>query len=154
PVTGAVGPPPGLARLNALAPEDARAALRRCCGAARWADAMAAARPFDDVPALLRIAERIWWALDEAAHREAFAAHPALGARGDHARRAGGDAAWAAGEQRAAQAAGDAALAELAEANRAYLERHGFLFIVCATGRSVEAMLAELRARTPRAPAD
>jgi 2-oxo-4-hydroxy-4-carboxy-5-ureidoimidazoline decarboxylase len=45
-------------------------------------------------------------------------------------------------------------LAELAEANRAYLERHGFLFIVCATGRTAETMLAELRARTPSSLAD
>jgi allantoicase len=154
PVTGRAGPPPGLARLNALSLDEARAALRRCCGSSRWAEAMAAARPFEEVPALLRIAERTWWALDEAAHREAFAAHPAIGARGDHARAPAGDAAWSAGEQRAAQAAGDPVLVELAEANRAYLERHGFLFIVCATGRSAEAMLADLRARTPRASAD
>jgi allantoicase len=150
PVTGRLDPPPGLARLNALAAADARAALRRCCGSTRWAEAMAAARPFDDVPALLRVAERTWWALDEAAHREAFAAHPAIGARGDQARAPAGDAAWSAGEQRTAQAAGDPVLAELAEANRAYLERHGLLFIVCATGRSADAMLADLRARLPR----
>jgi allantoicase len=149
PVTGQ---PPGLARLNALPPDDARAALRRCCGSTRWAEAMAATRPFDGVPALLRVAERTWWALDEAAHREAFAAHPRIG--DTQARAPGGDAAWSAGEQRAAQAAGDPVLAELAEANRAYLERHGFLFIVCATGRSAEAMLADLRARTPRPLAD
>src|SRR5206468_12713147 len=62
---------------------------------------------------------------------------------------AGGDSAWSAGEQRAAATADARLLAELAEANRAYLERHGFLFIVCATGRSAEAMLADLRARTP-----
>jgi allantoicase len=154
PVTGRLGPPTGLARLNALVPDDARAALRRCCGSTRWAEAMAAARPFDDVPALLRFAERTWWALDEAAHREAFAAHPAIGARGDQARAPAGDAAWSAGEQRATHAAGDPVVAELADANRAYLERHGFLFIVCATGRSAEAMLADLRARTPRSLAE
>lgn len=112
---------------------------------------MTAARPFEDVPAILRIAERTWWSLDEAAHREAFAAHPRIG----EARvPPGGDAAWSTGEQRAAQATGDKLAGELAEANRAYLERHGFLFIVCATGRTVEAMLAELRARTPSSTAD
>ncbi|HMG53687.1 MAG TPA: 2-oxo-4-hydroxy-4-carboxy-5-ureidoimidazoline decarboxylase, partial [Kofleriaceae bacterium] len=148
------GPAAGLARLAALPADEARAALRRCCGAARWADAMAAARPFEDVPALLRIAERTWWALDEAAHREAFAAHPRIGETGARATPAAGDAAWSAGEQRAAATAGDQVLAELAEANRAYLERHGTGFIVCATGRSAEAMLAELRDRTPRTLAD
>ncbi|HEU4727396.1 MAG TPA: allantoicase [Kofleriaceae bacterium] len=143
----ALAPAAGIARLNALSAGEARAALGRCCGAARWAEAMTAARPFEDVPALLRIGERIWWSLDEDAHREAFGAHPPIGARGPARTPASGDAAWSAGEQRAAQAADAALLAELAEANRAYLERHGFLFIVCATGRGAEAMLAELRAR-------
>jgi allantoicase len=143
--------PAGLARLNALPATDARAALRRCCGATRWADAMAAARPFEDVPALLRIAERTWWSLDDAAHREAFAAHPRIGeARAP----ATGDAAWSAGEQRGAQAAGEQLLAELAEANRAYFDRHGLVFIVCATSRSAESMLTELRARTASSLAD
>jgi allantoicase len=142
----------GIAKLNALAPDGARAALRRCCGSSRWAEAMAAARPFEDLPAILRIAERTWWSLDEAAHREAFAAHPRIGEAGEAGEARvppGADAAWSAGEQRAAATAGDQLAAELAEANRAYLERHGFLFIVCATGRTAEAMLEELRARTP-----
>jgi allantoicase len=141
----------GIARLNALPAGDARAALRRCCGSSAWADAMVAARPFEDLPALLRIAERTWWSLDEAAHREAFAAHPRIG---EAATPAAGDAAWSAGEQRAAGSADSQLVAELAEANRAYFARHGFIFIVCATGRTAEAMLADLRSRTPRAPAD
>jgi OHCU decarboxylase len=146
-------PAPGLARLNGLSPGDARAALLRCCGSSVWAEAMTAARPFEDAPALLRIAEHTWWALDEAAHREAFAAHPRIGERGQSATPARGDAAWSAGEQRAA-AADIALTAELAEANRAYAERHGFIFIVCATGRTAASMLADLRARTPRPLAD
>jgi OHCU decarboxylase len=143
-------PAPGLAALNAMAAGDARAALLRCCGSARWADAMAAARPFEDAPALLRIAERAWWALDEADHREAFAAHPKIGAR--HQEPAGADdsaatARWARDEQKGASAAASSVLDELAAENRAYEEKHGFIFIVCATGRSAEGMLADLRAR-------
>jgi OHCU decarboxylase len=148
------GPEPGLARLNALPQGEARAALLRCCGSSAWADAMTAARPFEDVAALLRIAERTWFSLDEAAHREAFAAHPRIGERiGERsasATPAHGDAAWSAGEQRAAATADAALTAELVQANRAYTERHGFVFIVCATGRSAASMLADLRVRTPR----
>jgi allantoicase len=143
-------PAAGLTRLNALAAADACAALRRCCGSAAWAEAMAAARPFEDAPALLRIAERTWWSLDEAAHRDAFAAHPRIGETHASKTPATGDAAWSGGEQRAAATADAALTAELVEANRAYEARHGFLFIVCATGRSAGAMLADLRARTPR----
>ena len=149
-----IDPPRGLVRLAALPPDQARAALHRCCGSARWADAMTAARPFEDAAALLRIAERTWWSLDEADHREAFAAHPRIGATGDGATPARGDAAWSAGEQRGVAAAGDAVRAELALANRAYFDRHGFVFLICATGRSAESMLAELHARTPRTLAE
>lgn len=148
PVTG---PATGIARLNALPPEDARTALRRCCGSSRWAEAMAAARPFEDVSALLRIAERTWWSLDEAAHREAFAAHPRIGETQTPAK---GDRAWSASEQRAAATADEQLASELASANRAYFDKHGFLFIVCATGRSAEDMLADLRARTPGSLSD
>jgi len=147
----ALSPVAGIARLNAMAPDEARAALGRCCGSTRWADAMVHARPFEDLPAALRVAERTWWSLDEAAHREAFAAHPAIG---ETKVPASGDTAWSAGEQRAAATSDDQLLAALADANRAYLDKHGFLFIVCATGRSADAMLADLRARTPSSLAD
>ena len=146
-------PAPGLAALNALPAIDARAALARCCGAARWADAMTAARPFEDVPALLRIAERTWWALAEADHREAFAAHPRIGGSAPAVHGAG-DARWSRDEQQGAGAAAGHVLEELAAANRAYEEQHGFIFIVCATGRSAEAMLADLRARLGRPTAE
>src|SRR6185436_10779557 len=135
-----------LAALNAMPAADARAALLRCCGAARWADAMMAARPFEDAPALLRIGERTWWSLDEADHREALAAHPRIGGAAD--------SRWTRDEQQGAGAAGADLLDELAAANRAYEEQHGFLFIVCATGRSAEGMLADLRARMPRTTAE
>jgi OHCU decarboxylase len=144
----------GIARLGALSLDAARAALRRCCGSSAWAESMTAARPFEDLPALLRIAERVWWSLDEAAHREAFAAHPRIGESSEANTPATGDPAWSAGEQRGMAAAGAAITAELAQANRAYFDRHGFIFILCATGLSADAMLAELRARMPRALAD
>ncbi len=142
-------PAPGLGRLNAMPAAEARAQLLRCCGSARWADAMTAARPFEDAPALLRIGERAWWSLDEADHREAFAAHPKIGASGG-----GGDARWSRDEQQGAAGAAAQLADELAAANRAYEERHGFIFIVCATGRSAEGMLADLGARTPRTTAE
>ena len=147
-------PAPGLAALNALSAADARAALLRCCGAARWADAMTAARPFEDVPALLRIGERTWWSLAEADHREAFAAHPKIGASAPAPDESAATARWSRDEQRGAAGAATEVAAELAAANRAYEERHGFIFIVCATGRTAGEMLADLRAREGRTTAE
>ena len=138
---------PGLTALHAMSPDDARVALRRCCGSQAWADAMVRARPFDDASALLRIGERIWWSLGEADHREAFAAHPRIGETGEAKVPATGDATWSTDEQRHAAAATAQTLAELAEANRKYQAKHGFIFIVCASGRSADAMLADLHNR-------
>lgn len=135
-------PAPGLTRLDAMTVVDAEAALLRCCGAQAWAKAMAAARPFEDAGAIERVGERLWWSLGEDAWLEAFAAHPRIGAR--PAAEHGG---WAAGEQRGTADAGDATRAALAEANAAYADRHGFIYIVCATGRSADEMLADLQAR-------
>ncbi|NLG61550.1 MAG: 2-oxo-4-hydroxy-4-carboxy-5-ureidoimidazoline decarboxylase [Candidatus Cloacimonetes bacterium] len=127
-----------------MAPDAAHAALLRCCGSQAWARAMVAARPFEDATALRRIAERVWWSLGENDHREAFAAHPRIG---ETTVPASGDAAWSHGEQQRAAGASADTLAALADANRRYDEKFGFVFIVCATGRSADAMLAELRAR-------
>src|SRR3989441_5591834 len=67
--------------LNAQSDERARAALRRCCGARHWVDAMLAARPFASDAELLATAERVWWGLGRADWLEAYAAHPRIGGR-------------------------------------------------------------------------
>jgi allantoicase len=127
-----------LLRLNGLSDDEATAAFLRCCGARRWAGAMAATRPFEDRAALVRIGERTWWQQKEDDWLEAFAAHPRIGERTG--------SAWSAGEQAAAVAT-DSVASELAALNQRYLDRFGFVFLVCATGRGAESMLAELRAR-------
>jgi allantoicase len=133
-------PDPGLARLNELAAGEAAAALHAVCGARAWVERMVAARPFEDVAQLVRAGERSWWSLGEADWLEAFAAHPKIGQRETSAR-------WSADEQSGVRAAGADVLDELAAANRAYEERNGFIFIVCATGKSAPEMLELLRAR-------
>ena len=40
-----------------------------------------------------------------------------------------------------------AVLKELAEANRIYYDRFGFIFIICAGGEGADEMLASLRSR-------
>jgi len=137
-----------LIALATMMPADAHTAFLKCCGSTAWATAMTQRRPFEDLPALLRTAERVWWSLDEAAHREAFAAHPKIGAPRPPAQ-AGATAAWAKDEQRSASSIGQAMADALTGANADYDAKHGFSFIVCATGRSAETMLADLRARTP-----
>ena len=137
----------GVGRLNRLTGEEARAALLDCCGSARWAREVAALRPFPDVGGLLEACERVWFGLDRSDWLEAFRAHPRIGEKkaagptSEDARR------WSEGEQSRASAAAEETKAALAQANRAYEEKFGFIFIVRATGKTAEEMLEILRGR-------
>ncbi len=142
----------GLKELNAWPLERARAELLRCCGSARWADRMAAERPFNDEKALFASAERVWSALDPRDWEEAFRHHPRIGGKDALREKFAATRAWAQGEQAGVRAADEAVLDGLAEGNRLYEERFGRLFIVCATGKSAAEMLALLRERLSSAP--
>ena len=141
-----------IVKLNRLSMDEARAALLACCGSTRWADAVAALRPFWDVGQLLNLAGRVWRELPREDWLEAFRAHPKIG--GSKAEReTGAEArAWAEGEQARTREASSETLDALAEANREYEARFGFIFIVCATGKSAEEMLALLRERLHNDP--
>jgi OHCU decarboxylase len=54
---------------------------------------------------------------------------------------------WSSEEQQKVGAAEHHVLAALAEGNRAYEERFGRIFIVCATGKSADTILDILRRR-------
>ena len=141
-----------IGKLNRLSVEEARAALLACCGSTRWTSEVAALRPFWDVGQLLNIGGRVWRELGRENWLEAFRAHPKIG-ESKAQRETGAEArAWAEGEQARAREASDETLDALTEANREYEERFGFIFIVCATGRSAEEMLASLRERLNNDP--
>lgn len=135
---------------NDLPPEEAEAVFLSCCGSRAWARRMAEGRPYVDQDALLEAADRIWWSLAPEDWLEAFAAHPKIGEK-----KPSGDAQfrrWSEQEQAGVRSAESSLLAELAEANRAYAERFGYIFIVCATGKSAEEMLGLLRSRLGNDP--
>lgn len=136
-----------LIELNRMPAAEAEAAFLDCCGARRWARTMAAARPFADLEAVAARAEHEWWKLPPGDWQEAFRAHPRIGeTQGDDGHAGGRAAGWSAGEQSGVGDA-DALRTELAAANRAYEERFGHLYVVCASGRSGREMLADLRTR-------
>ncbi len=134
-----------IASLNALAPPMAEAALLACCGSTRWARRMVQRRPFEDAADLLAAAAAIWNELAPEDWLEAFSKHPQIGEtpQQESAR----ERAWSEQEQAAAGAGSNATQAALAEANRAYQQRFGYIFIVCAAGKSGDEMLANLRQR-------
>lgn len=129
----------GLAKLNALSTDAAASELVKVCGSKRWATGMAWSRPFEDVPALFRIAEREWWKLSETDWLEAFAAHPRIGSS------SGGK--WSSQEQAGTSSAAQSTMERMGALNEKYFEKHGFIFIVSASGKSAEEMLQLLETR-------
>jgi hydroxyisourate hydrolase len=142
-----------LEEVNALDEESAARTLLRCCGSSRWAQAMVRARPFPSVAAMMDLGDAVWVSLDAADWFEAFAAHPRIGDAP-----AGVDssetrsARWEGEEQSGARLADADARRQLAEGNGQYEARFGYIFIICATGKSVEQMLETLEARLKNDP--
>ena len=138
--------------LNAWDAETLRVHLQRCCGAARWAQRMLAQRPFADWDHVRQAADDVWQALAASDWREAFAHHPKIGDMDSLRAKFAGAPAWSAGEQARVQEASEAVLHALAQGNRAYEAKFGYIFIVCAAGKSAEEMLSLLRQRLPHDP--
>jgi hydroxyisourate hydrolase len=133
-----------LEAFNALDEESAVRELRRCCGSTRWVDAMIRARPFPSAEAIADTGDTVWTSLDAADWLEAFAAHPHIGEL-----RAGtsNTAGWEQQEQAGARSAPKEITERLVARNRQYETRFGYIFIVCATGKTVEEMLAIIEDR-------
>jgi len=132
---------------------DPRAALTRCCGSTRWVDGMLARRPFASDAAVFEAADEVWAEVGRDDVLEALTHHPEIGANLDALReKYASTAGWSAGEQRAVESADEATLVALRDGNVAYRERFGHIFVVCATGKSAEEMLALLRARMGNDP--
>jgi 2-oxo-4-hydroxy-4-carboxy-5-ureidoimidazoline decarboxylase len=140
--------------LNALDAAAAQSALRRCCGATRWVNAMSSERPFASTPALFAAAEQHWQGLEAADYLEAFSHHPQIGEDlGALKQRFAHTLALSTEEQAGVMAADERTLVALRDANVAYRARFGFIFIVCASGKGAGELLAALTARLPNDPA-
>lgn len=132
--------------LNTMPRDAAERELARCCGSTRWAAAMAGRRPFADLEQLHRVSDDVWWSLDDSDWLEAFARHPRIGDRT-------GGGGWAGTEQAGARGASTATLEALRSRNHEYERRFGHVFLIFATGKSADEMLAELERRLDNHPA-
>jgi allantoicase len=112
--------------------------LLRCCASLEWARRMCGTRPFRDWSSMLAEASKIWSSLGESDWLEAFAAHPRIGER---------KAGWSAGEQSGTSTSSIETMNALADGNRLYEDRFGFVYLVCATGKGGEEMLSDLQRR-------
>lgn len=133
-----------------MSPERATEALTRCCGCARWVRDMVAARPFASDDAVHAAADRLWGSATPSEVLEALTHHPEIGADLASLRaRFASTAGWSGAEQAALGHADEQTLLALRDGNLEYKAKFGFIFVVCATGKSAAQMLELLQARLP-----
>jgi OHCU decarboxylase len=100
--------------------------------------------PFARTETMLAAADAVWIGLDPEDWLEAFRAHPKIGERTS--------SSLPQQEQSGAASASADQLEELARLNRDYQRRFGYIFIVCATGKTTDEMLAALNERLQNPP--
>jgi allantoicase len=108
---------------------------------------MADARPFENIANLVTQANEIWWSLDRDDWLEAFRSHPRIGEKKSAEKVSAQAHQWSSNEQAGANTASSETTGALATLNRAYEEKFGYIFIICATGKTSVEMLAALRER-------
>ena len=122
-------------------------ALFACCSSPRWIEQVLAGRPYPDEESLLASSDAAIAALDDSALAEALAGHPRIGAAP-----AGAAHEWSRREQSGVATAPAGVLAEVAAANAEYERRFGHVYLVCATGKSADELLAICRSRLANDP--
>ena len=133
--------------LNSLGPEQAANELLQCCGCKRWVEAVVSRRPYSSLETLLTTADEVWSSLQPDDWLEAFQSHPKIGERKAAASLSERSRQWSGQEQAGVSNASRETIESLAALNQAYEKKFGFIFIICATGKSSEEMLSALRAR-------
>lgn len=135
--------------LNSLSPQVLRTKLETCCASCTWIARMVERGRFGNNADVERRAKQAWQGLLESDYLEAFSAHPRIGNIHTLREKYANTRQIAGIEQAGVDSAGELVLARLAEANDAYVEKFGFIFIVCATGKSALEMLNILESRLP-----
>lgn len=121
---------------NALQPDQARELMLSCCHSNSWAESVVRSRPFQNFDALMSIASINWFKATEQDILDSFRGHARIGDL--NALRDKYSVANA--EQGQVGGADEAVLADLLRMNREYEEKNGFIFIICASGKSAEEM--------------
>lgn len=142
-----------LSDLNNLPRPALAEALQKCCGSTAWVANMLAIFPVANAETIMAEAITQWNKLTEADWREAFTHHPKIGGDVEALRaKFASTSTWAEGEQASVKQASQATLEALATGNEDYERKFGYIFIVCATGKTADEMLALLQARLPNKP--
>lgn len=132
---------------NKLTEAQAIELLNSCCTSTKWQRSVADRRAFNSFDELISVQEKIWKKLSKEDFLEAFEGHPKIGDVSSLKKKYAHTKELAAGEQIGVDTATDEVIAELATLNFMYEEKFGYIFIVCATGKSAPEMLKILKSR-------
>lgn len=143
-----------VAEFNGLPDEEKSRHLFNCCGSQAWVGRMLTVFPVEDLAMVIQKANESWMKCEEADFLEAFSHHPKIGDVSTLKEKFAATASWAANEQSGVKHAQEQVLHGLAERNEQYEKKFGYIFIVCATGKSAEEMLELLNSRLGNLPAD
>jgi 2-oxo-4-hydroxy-4-carboxy-5-ureidoimidazoline decarboxylase len=124
--------------------------FKQVCHTDRWVEEMVSSAPFSSEDDLLKKGARAWSKCEEKDWRQALDGHPRIGQK---AKGAGLSAKWSRGEQSAAETEDDVKT-RLAEAQEQYFQKFGFIFLICASGRSAQEILNVLEERLPHSAAE
>ncbi len=138
-----------LEQLNSCTAEQATHTFMQCCTSSTWVKAMVQARPFVDNIAIAKFADLAWQDLEKADYLEAFEGHPKIGDVSSLRAKYANTKELAGNEQGLVKHANDDVLKALAQGNADYQAKFGFIFIVCATGKSAKEMSDLLQTRLP-----
>jgi OHCU decarboxylase len=141
-----------LERLNSLSLEEAESEFSKCCGSTIWARRMCEERPFHNLEELLAKADAEWWSLEEEDWLEAFSRHPKIGEKKSERAQHAEAQKWSEQEQAGTSSAAEETRRELDLLNQEYAEKFGFIYIVCATGKTADEMLSLLKERLRNDP--
>ncbi|CAA0080587.1 Uric acid degradation bifunctional protein [Mycolicibacterium vanbaalenii] len=137
----------GLKDFNALSDRQRMHLLFEVCSSPIWARRVVAGSPFRDAEALYDRADRILAELPDAEIDAALDGHPRIGASVSAAHNPS-----SAREQARVADAGEAVKTALAAKNREYEDRFGYVYLVCASGRPADELLAILTDRLDNDP--
>ena len=136
--------PVNITEFNALSDDAKKNLLMKICFCENWADAIIDDAPFTNREQLSQAISTHWYAIDESDLMQAISAHPRIGdikvLKDKFAKQANK-------EQGQVVDAGEDVLGDLLLFNDKYYERFGFIFIICASGKSAQFMLDELKNR-------
>jgi 5-hydroxyisourate hydrolase/2-oxo-4-hydroxy-4-carboxy-5-ureidoimidazoline decarboxylase len=137
-----------LRQLNSLSEQEAFAQLEQCCVSKTWVNQMLTSRPFSSENELIKKAASIWYnACSVKDFKDAFTGHPKIGNVESLKEKFAHTAEWAGNEQSRVTGANIETIEALTKANELYEDKFGYIFIVSASGKSAETILAIINSR-------